>query len=78
MPVEHQVSLVQALAHFWEVSTATFQFGEHELVPTLEEYQAAIGINSKPRIVEPSVGLNLVSIVAEFLNLKTSKIKKVN
>ena len=29
--VEYQVSLIQALAHFWEVSIATFQFGEHEL-----------------------------------------------
>ena len=55
MHVEHQVSLVQALAHFWEVSTATFHLEEHELVPTLEEYQATIEINSKPRVIEPPI-----------------------
>ena len=42
---EYQVSLIQALSHFWKVTTATFQLGEHEMVPTLEEYKATIGVD---------------------------------
>ena len=75
--VEHQVSLIQALARFWEISTATIQFGEHELTPTLEKYQAAIRIDFKPRVIELPVGFNPTSILAEFLNLETYKIEKL-
>ena len=70
--LEYQVSLIQALSHFWEVITATFQLAEHKMVPTLEEYKATIRIDFESRTVEPLVELKPTSVIAEFLNLKTS------
>lgn len=75
--VKYQVSLIQALAHFWEVVNVTFLLGENEMVPTLEEYKAAIGVDFKSKIVKPPIGLNPVSVLAEFLNLKTSQVEKL-
>lgn len=75
--VKHQVNLIQALAHFWEVTTTTFLLGKNEMVPILEEYKAAIGIDFKPKIVEPPIGLNSTSISAKFLNLETTQVEKL-
>ena len=75
--LEYQMSLIQALSHFLEVTTATFQLGKHEMVPTLEEYKATIEIDFESKIVEPPIGLKPTSVIAEFLNLKTHQVEKL-
>ncbi|XP_030474793.2 uncharacterized protein LOC115692171 [Syzygium oleosum] len=47
------------------------------MVPMLEEYKATIGIDFKSRIIEPPIGLKPASVIAEFLNLKTSQVEKL-
>ncbi|XP_048137654.1 RNA polymerase II C-terminal domain phosphatase-like 2 isoform X2 [Rhodamnia argentea] len=74
---ETLISPVRALAHFWNPATSTFVFGRHELVPTIEEYNVAIGITSITKLVRPPIGLKPVSVLASFLNIKAEEIDKV-
>ncbi|XP_056170735.1 RNA polymerase II C-terminal domain phosphatase-like 2 isoform X2 [Syzygium oleosum] len=75
--VEIRFSLVQALAHFWNPMTSTFVFGRHELVPTIEEYNVAIGVTPITKLVRPPIGLKPESVLARFLNMKANEIEKV-
>ncbi|XP_056170737.1 uncharacterized protein LOC115693551 [Syzygium oleosum] len=77
LQVVTHINLVQALAHFWNPVTSTFTFGKHELVPTIEEYNVAIGVTPITKLFRPPIGLEPAVVLAEFLERKINEIEKV-
>lgn len=64
-----QGSVIQATAHFLNPATSIFVFNGFEMVPTVKEYEVAVGLHSSKRLVEPPIGKNPSSILAEFLEI---------
>ncbi|KAL3740080.1 hypothetical protein ACJRO7_021369 [Eucalyptus globulus] len=77
LDVDVQSGVMQALAHFWSPQTSTFIFGKHELTPTLEEYNIAIGKPLELELINPPIGLEPESILSDFLKMDKNLIKRV-
>ncbi|XP_056166905.1 uncharacterized protein LOC130138026 [Syzygium oleosum] len=73
--IEPQVTLIKALAHFWNPETSTFVFDRHELTPTLEEIQIIIGDVPSLSVVDPSLGVDPVPRLSQILGVPPPEIR---